>query len=546
MTGQATTLLWQVLPPLIVVVLVAAIWWHGRRRRRRMLASLRATWGTSWRTPTRPETARCLLDLLPDPEDGSAWTVDEQTWRDLDMDQVVARLDRTISPVGAQVLSACLRRPPASQGEGELRGTMIRALLEDQDLREQVQMALAPLDARPAGRICELLWQDLPTPPLVARLAPLMALIATASVVLPWLFGASWALVLPVFAISSVIHFVTRRRIDDLPLGHLGALLGAAQALECLGEPRLGFSGSPDRASASRLARLRRRLAPLGVEDDQGLLQYVKIFWLVDVLAYSASHRLVRDLRGELQHLLWSVGQVDAAQAVASFAAGHPRLVRPCLGGETWSFRGLWHPLLDEPVAYDLDPAGNGLLITGSNMSGKTTLLKTVGVASILAQSLDLVPAESFSAPRAVVRSSIGRSDNLIEGRSYYLAEVESILRLVHAAEEDTPHLLLADEIFRGTNPEERVAGAMAVLGFMARPPHLVMAATHDLELVRLLEGAYTAFHFRETVDEHGLQFDYAIRPGPAASFNAITLLELTGYPDDVVAAARRLLNADS
>lgn len=167
-----------------------------------------------------------------------------------------------------------------------------------------------------------------------------------------------------------------------------------------------------------------------------------------------------------------------------------------------------------------------------------------MGVASILAQSFDLAPADGFAAPFAVVLSSIGRSDNLIEGRSYCLAEVESIRRLVCAAESDTPHLLLllADEIFRGTNPEERVAGASAVLSFMARRPHLIMAATHDLELVRLLEATYASFHFRETVDERGLVFDYTIRPGPASTFNAIALLQLTGYTEDIVASARLCL----
>ncbi|MBI2839729.1 MAG: hypothetical protein HYX75_15565 [Acidobacteria bacterium] len=140
--------------------------------------------------------------------------------------------------------------------------------------------------------------------------------------------------------------------------------------------------------------------------------------------------------------------------------------------------------------------------------------------------------------------TSIGRSDNLIEGKSYYLAEVESILRLVRASTSGDRYLLVADELFRGTNPEERIAGAAEVLRFMAKQPHFVFAATHDADLVRLLCPDYSPFHFTETLDSNGLSFDYTIRPGACTSHNAIALLEHVGYPEAIVARARSLAEA--
>jgi DNA mismatch repair ATPase MutS len=182
----------------------------------------------------------------------------------------------------------------------------------------------------------------------------------------------------------------------------------------------------------------------------------------------------------------------------------------------------------------------HGLLVTGSNMSGKSTLLRTVGVNVILAQAINTCLARAYEAPFYQVRSCIGRADDLIAGKSYYLVEVESVLALVTASEQREPHLFLFDELFRGTNAVERVAAAEAVLDALIATgkPHVVLAATHDGELVDLLRGTYAVCHFGDAVGPDGLIFDYQLAAGPATSRNAITLLELNGAPESLVRRA--------
>ena len=142
------------------------------------------------------------------------------------------------------------------------------------------------------------------------------------------------------------------------------------------------------------------------------------------------------------------------------------------------------------------------------------------------------------------MRTCIGQSDDLLAGKSYYLVEVEAVLALVAAASSSTPHLFLFDELFRGTNAVERIAAAEAVLTelLVQEPgdraelrPHVVVAATHDGELVELLRDIYASYHFEDTLGPQGLSFEFRLRPGPATSRNAIELLRLNGAPPAMV-----------
>lgn len=158
-----------------------------------------------------------------------------------------------------------------------------------------------------------------------------------------------------------------------------------------------------------------------------------------------------------------------------------------------------------------------------------------------MAQSINTCFATDYRAPLVVVKSCIARADDLAAGKSYYIVEVEQVLSRVQASLSENPHLFLFDEMFRGTNAVERIAAGEAVLRELVRGRdghHVVLAATHDAELVELLRGEYSAFHFEDSIGPAGLSFDYRLAPGPATTRNAITLLELHGAPATVVASA--------
>ena len=144
------------------------------------------------------------------------------------------------------------------------------------------------------------------------------------------------------------------------------------------------------------------------------------------------------------------------------------------------------------------------------------------------------------------MKSCIGRADEPASGKSYYLVEVDSVLTLVRDSNSEVPHLFLFDELFRGTNAVERIAAGEAVLHALlesrddgTRVPHVVLAATHDQDLVGLVEDRYVAYHFTDAIgDDDVLAFDYQLQRGVATTRNAIRLLELRGAPDTLIARA--------
>jgi DNA mismatch repair ATPase MutS len=237
------------------------------------------------------------------------------------------------------------------------------------------------------------------------------------------------------------------------------------------------------------------------------------------------------------------VGDVDAAVSVASLRAGTLFWTRPAFlpPAAPTELAGIRHPLIEDavPNSLVLGPP-YGVLITGSNMSGKSTFVRTVGVNVILAQTIHTCFASSYESPVLRVRSCIGRTDDLLAGKSYYLVEVESVLSLVRASADPAPCLFLLDELFRGTNAVERIAAADAVLSeLVGSEPggrlHRVITATHDGELVDLLRDTYAPFHLTDSLGADGLVFEYRLKPGPATTRNAIALLRLSGAPAGVV-----------
>jgi DNA mismatch repair ATPase MutS len=202
-------------------------------------------------------------------------------------------------------------------------------------------------------------------------------------------------------------------------------------------------------------------------------------------------------------------------------------------------FAGLVHPLVASPVGND-GTWDRNTLVTGSNASGKSTFIKALAINAILAQTIHTSFAGRFRMCRARVMSSMAIRDDVQAGESYFVAEVRSLKRILDAAAGDMPVLAFIDEILRGTNTVERISASSAVLRRLEEGSALLMAATHDIELTRILPGCANV-HFRETVDERGVTFDYRLRPGPSATRNAIALLQQLGFGDDIVCSAREM-----
>ena len=198
----------------------------------------------------------------------------------------------------------------------------------------------------------------------------------------------------------------------------------------------------------------------------------------------------------------------------------------------------VYHPLIEQCVPNTLDTAGKSVLLTGSNMSGKTTFIRTIALNMLCAQTLDMCFARSFSGRRMRIHSAINLHDNLSESQSFYMKEVLTVKEMLEMSQRHENNLFVLDEIFKGTNTVERIAAGKAVLSALAGNGNTVFASTHDLELADLLAGEYELYHFCEQIQQNRLYFDYLLKHGKLKHRNAIRLLEMEGYPEKVVAEA--------
>ena len=193
--------------------------------------------------------------------------------------------------------------------------------------------------------------------------------------------------------------------------------------------------------------------------------------------------------------------------------------------------------MLPDPVPNDFITE-KPILITGSNASGKSTYLRSSVLCALMAQTVCTCACEEYKGSPFRIYTSIALSDDLLAGESYYIAEIRSLKRILDEQEKEGFVLCALDEVLRGTNTIERIAASAEILKALNRPGTLCLVATHDAELCALCAGEYDLAHFEETVSDTEISFDYQLKPGPAETRNAIHLLKLMGFDDEIVKSA--------
>lgn len=499
-----------------------------------------------------PSSLRALLEIRARGSP-TAWSIDDGSWADLDLDEVLAEIDRCPSMLGRLTLAEWLRTPVLDQGglpRLEARRREGEALAAS-EAWARIRSRLERMPMLPQ-HLVEVLWGDgelptlgaLPTVLTVAALtAPLLALLISTQSALMAAFA--------MFAVNTAYHFWASVRVNASAAASLDsadALLAVAGRIACA--PIAGLE-----ATTRRIAELSAVLRPLAkalavarvpqmVDDFPA--EYLRILLLTRERRLTRSAQLIHRHRAELRELIDRIGSLEAAWSAHGFRASRetcspeldPRAV-------TLSVSGCRHPLLAGAVPNELQLDG-GLVVLGSNMSGKSTFLRTVALNALLAQSLGFACAQRYRGPLLRIRTALRAQDHLAEGHSTFHAEALRIRTLLAPADHGARTLCLLDEPFRGTNSAERIAAGVAVLRHLAREGALVIAATHDVELPSLLPDGYRCAHFADADANGSGKCDYRLRAGPSMARNALKVLASLGYPAAVVAEANAVLARDA
>ncbi len=473
--------------------------------------------------------------------------------RDLDLfgkGSLFELLDITVSPWGGKALASCLKHP-ATLEEVRLRQEAISELRSLVELRERVASEPAEEDEISDPEALEK-WAT--APPLFASSAlrwTAFALgAATTTLAILWLSSrVDRTVFLVSLAVSASFAAVFRPRTSpvleaaEAPSRDLSVLASLLAILESQGfssdhlvslQSGLRSDGEP---ASTRIRRLARLMEYLDARRNQLFAPFAALLLWGTQFAF-AIEAWRRTSGPRVPRWLEAVGELDALLALASYGFENPEDVFPETTGESTRFdaEGLGHPLIARSrlVRNDVKLGGTVrvLVVSGSNMSGKSTLLRSMGVATVLALAGAPVRAKRLTVSRLQVGASLRIEDSLQEGISHFYAEILRLRQVMELAKGETSVLFLLDEILHGTNSHDRRVGAEAVVRGLVDRGAIGLITTHDLALSRLAEtmpGRAANVHFEDHIEDGKIRFDYLMREGVVAKSNALELMRGIG-----------------
>jgi hypothetical protein len=305
--------------------------------------------------------------------------------------------------------------------------------------------------------------------------------------------------------------------------------------------------GKSQRSASQQMRRFERVLGWFELRHNGMVYPFINVLLLWDVQCVVALEKWQRSSGRALAPWLEALGQWEALSSLAGLAYDNPDFNFPEIVPERSVFEvtALGHPLISarQRVSNDviLAGAGSALLVTGSNMSGKSTLLRAMGLAAVLGLAGSAVCAAKMRLSPMRVYTSMRISDSLSAGVSHFYAELKKLRSALGAAQGAFPVFFLLDEILHGTNSEERQIGARWVLGQLIEAGATGAVSTHDMALCALpptLMDKVRTVHLRESVDGERMTFDYKLRPGPVSGGNALLLMRSLGLDVPVIRAA--------
>ncbi len=479
--------------------------------------------------------------------------LDDITWNDLGMDDLFKRMNYTLSASGEEYLYYTLRTLKQEEEELLHLEDVVGFFAEHPDERVKVQMQMNKLGHTGKFSLYDYLDNLDYLGERSNRKSLIQDLLFLPFLALLWVnfpIGILGLVALMVYNITT--YFKEKNEIDPYitSFAYIMRLLDVCGELEKISISVCGKEWERLRLHRNAMQAMRRNsfwVMDPGRGQASGniletVLDYVRMVFHVDLIKFNRMLKHLRDHVEDVDALIGVVGFLETAIATGLFRSSLEE--GWCLpvfeeNGKGLSMEAGYHPLLSRPVKNGIN-AERGVLLTGSNASGKSTFLKTVAINAVFAQTIHTCTADSFHSVLYMVYSSMALRDDLGSGESYYIVEIKALKRILDAAKEGGRVLCFVDEVLRGTNTVERIAASTQILRSLRGSNILCFAATHDIELTRLLEGEYDNYHFSEEVRDGDVMFDYKLQEGRATTRNAIRLLELMGYDKGIIEKAYR------
>lgn len=472
----------------------------------------------------------------------------DKTCNDLDFEELFMFLDRTSSKIGQQYLYNKLRTIPTNPINILRDEKIIDQLSANPAMRIELQIQLAKLDNQEDYYITTLFQDEHKSPPKWFFVIRPLSLTAFATLLLTIFSFKIFPVLIIVFAINTWIHMWNKKNLYEY-LSSLPELLKLNNVATELFKTDIGKEINPElNKSTGVIEKIKKHMALFNLETKlQGdlqqavwfLVELFKTFFLLEPLFLFHILKELNTERKEVEDVFCFVGEIDALIAIASMREGLGYYCLPTISKDkALVAKDTYHPLIQNCVENSIRIDTKSILLTGSNMSGKTSFIRTIGINALTAQTINTCFANEFSLSRMNIFSAIRISDNLMNDRSYYFEEVLTIKNMIDNSTNGKTNLFLLDEIFKGTNTIERISAGKAVLSAISKDDNIVFVSTHDIELADLLKNEYELYHFSEIVDHKSVDFDYKLKEGKLKDRNAIRILQINDYPEELIQEA--------
>ena len=481
-------------------------------------------------------------------------TITDQLMDDVDFYDLFSFIDRTSSKIGQQYLYNKLLVIDAQLNFDE-QETLIDYFVGNEEKRIKAQGLLSRLNKRESFYISHLFLDDYIPKPKWFWVIPLLSGISLLCLILTLIFHKAVILLILCYIANMIIHYWNKRNIfvymDSIPQLPL---------LSKIADEFMKWNVHPPdqavRTARESIHRLKNHSVFFKFEnrtksDVEALIfvvwEIVKTMFLIEPLFVFDLLKKLDKKRDDIQTLFEYVGKFDTAISVATLRREVPYFCKPAITDNIHSFEftEIYHPLIPDCISNSLQTNGRSVLLTGSNMSGKTTFIRTIAINTLLAQTIHTCFAKDFRLTQMRLFSAIRITDDLLHSVSYYFEEVLTIKGLLDKSDSTSNNIFFLDEIFKGTNTIERIAAGKSVLSYLSHlNNNMVFVSTHDIELTDLLSEEYDLYHFTETIQNRQIHFDYVLKEGALSTTNAIRILELNDYPEEVIDEAYQISNS--
>ncbi|MCM1989789.1 MutS-related protein [Oceanirhabdus seepicola] len=518
----------------------------------KLIIEIKGEWGKEIKKKRKLDQVSNIFKSIVEHRNKSSeeFYIDDQTWLDLNGDGIYKKLDRSYSFLGEIGMYFMLRYPLLDKKKILRRKNIIQWFEKNKEKREEIQFAFANIGKDKEYLLSSYIFKE---NKMEIHKNDQMAIAVCSKLfllIVPIWFlvsgGAAVLFTVILFVVNMLLSLKLKNEVEgNAPIFSLmGKMIISGNKIvkQISGEREFeeGFSQLQNMLKKCDVIRKNSSLLVKsevpGNELSDLLAEYFNIMTLNNYRKMAKGIKYINKYEEELIEIFMLLGEIEGLIAVGSYRKNISYCLPEFIEENKSNIDAveIYHPLVENCVQNTINIA-QGIIITGSNMSGKSTFLRTIGICQLFSQTIVTVPAKKFETGLMKIISSIDIHDDINNKKSYYFVEVENLFRIIEESSKGVPVLALVDEILNGTNPVDRIAAATGILKYLEKHMCIPIVATHDMELTGNLKDRYNCYYFTEKVEGNGMEFDYKINEGVSDSRNAIKLLKVVGYPQEIL-----------